>query len=102
MCSGLLSFDGRVGESKGQNYLRLQTRVLCRVVGLVAEALLVDAAAVVDVLGGGEAQEAESESEGGGEKQHGWGEKIDYISSSSTTYAYLLTSWRTCCAVTSR
>ena len=60
-------------------YLCLQTRVLCRVVGLVAEALLVDAAAVVDVLGGGEAQEAESESEGGGEKPHGWGEKIDYI-----------------------
>ena len=96
------AFDGRVGESKGQNYLRLQTRVLCRVVGLVSEALLVDAAAVVDVLGGGEAQEAESESEGGGEKPHGWGEKIDYVYLVVLDYAYYITSWRTCCAVTSR
>ena len=46
------------------NHLCLQAGVLRRVVRLVAEAVLVDAAALVDVLGGGEAQQAESESEG--------------------------------------
>ena len=51
-------------------HLRLQAGVLRRVVRLVAEAVLVDAAAVVDVLGGGEAQQAESESEG----THVWSE----------------------------
>ena len=51
-------------------HLRLQAGVLRRVVRLVAEAVLVDAAALVDVLGGGEAQQAESESEG----THVWSE----------------------------
>ena len=41
-------------------HLRLQAGVLRRVVRLVAEAVLVDAAAVIDVLGGGEAKKAEN------------------------------------------
>ena len=48
----------------------MEAGVLRRVVRLVAEAVLVDAAALVDVLGGGEAQKAESESEG----THVWSE----------------------------